>query len=274
MSPNYDGTKIKDDPFRILQYLKVKVDKGDEPSRERAASVKEMMSETELPRGSVHNYLTNTLAPLKLVTVVTSIPQSGAASDKQLWAITTRGYEWVEGLDDATLPTVTTSEAIETAREAREQASNAKSVADKTSASVGELSDNLDKHHRRIESVSDGQDSLQSEISDIKNNLADIRECANDPDPSLTNDIEKIEEHLNTLDSQMKNLSEKVQTHHQELHGPHDSNAGTGLIEDIDRLDGKVTDAKVTLNDRQRQVAYIGAFAVVAVVIAFIGIIV
>ena len=259
MCADFDGTEIKEDPLRILQYLKKRFDQGN------PASVKQIMDETGLGRGSVHNYLTGTLGPERLAGVYETIPQSGAAADKQLWTVTDIGYNWLEELDPVDLPqTIGTSEAVETARDARELASDAKGVANAVSERVGSLTDdldeisgNLDSQRARINDVTDGQDSLHNEVSTLADDLEKTQTDTTQQYNELTEDLNEITEQVEELSEDLEYYTQVAMANKENLVGTENDESG---------VRGSVNDLDSTVNRWRKITIGTGAIAVVAVI--------
>ena len=123
MKIDHGDITIDDNSLSILRLLRDRRDTGpatDGGTAVHGAKTKEMVETTDLSRGSVHYRVTTKLQPKGLVEVIGTEQGNGAVEDAQIWGLTEKGQEWIDSLNTEDLPpAAASSEAAETAREAR-----------------------------------------------------------------------------------------------------------------------------------------------------------
>ena len=207
MAPTYGDIEIKPKPMTILQLLA----RERESSGKRDVLVRDIMAETGMARGSVHNYIHGTLSPADLVHVTGSEPQSGAASDANRWAITDSGYEWLQGLTtDDLAPIEASGEAVKRADRAIEIAGEARSIAEEAEERYGPLNDYAHQLERGFE---DAHRDLMSDVEDLDNDL----NTADEQIDALNEQIEKLRNEARRAHVTARRAGRADQTVYREL---------------------------------------------------------
>lgn len=272
MTTTFDGKTIKQDPMTIMQLLAQRAEcaeRGECDGPEVAVS--EMMDETDLSRGSIYNYLTNTLQPLGLAGVYDTRPTAGAAEDAKLWAITKTGYQWLSDLDpDDLAPAVASGDAVEKARKAHKIASDAQSAANRSSKRVSDLNDRYNEQvdsitsdlstlSNRINNLSDmaaDEDAMKSELADLSADLDDVRTSTEKLREEHQDEISNLRRRLETTESRTEDLDAIVR-------GEFDDENDNGHY-------GRVRTLESELQRAQRRVFATGAIAILALLMAVI----
>jgi hypothetical protein len=280
MTATFEGKEIKQDPLIIMQLLARRAERAERGEYDGPeVAVSDMMGETDLGRGSVYNYLTNTLQPLGLAGIYDTKPTAGAAEDAKLWAITQTGYRWLNDLDpDNLAPAIASGEAVEKARDARNIASNAQSAANRSSERVDDLDDRISTHidtatddldtlDDRISDVASDQEAIRSDLSDFHNGLSgdldDVRSLATQPDQGLVSDVDDLLDRLDTTESRAEDLDSIVRGKFDE----ENDNGHYGLVR---ALDQDLSDAETQIETLERRLWAVSAVAVAAVILVII----
>lgn len=199
MSVEYEGERIKQAPLTILRLL-ARHAESDGPNR---VLVRDIIDETDLSRGSIYNYLNNTLEPLGLATVVATKPTRGSAKDAKYWRITQDGHDWLTSLTPEDLPaTEASGKAVEIATEARSEARNANETISDLASDTRITIENLDEEYR------DNFDALHNAINGIFGDIAEIRQqidavdaAAHRTDQDIARSLRPIHQRLGVVEN-------------------------------------------------------------------------
>lgn len=265
MTATFEENEIRNGPLTILQILARQV----ENDGDNKVLVRELMSETDLSRGSVHNYLTGTLEPNGLVTTTGTKSTPGAAEDANFWGVTQTGYDWVASLGPNELaPVEASGQAFETARKAREIASNARSTAedadDQVTSLDGKVENHVDDLDERISSLNDDTEKLRSTLEDIRSSSADRNDELAEDLNDLVDEIDNIDERVNNINDFAAETRELANKNKTSLVG---SETDTGLINDVSVLEN-------SLNQLQRYTIGTGAIAFLALLFAVLALLI
>lgn len=260
MSPEYEGTEIKQAPLMILQLLARRVDDDDN----NKVLVRDMMDETNLSRGSIYNYLNNTLAPLDLAGIVGTKSTPGAASDAKFWGITQEGYEWVTSLGpDDLAPAEASGEAVRRAEQAVEIANDARATAE---GQADSLNEEISKIRTNADTAFTTQkrdiDRLEDNLDELRESAKQIQAVANEPNQALAREIRRLDQDIDQLYSDLWALDTDL------LGDPNDEN-DPGTI-------GMHRESIETINEayetQQQRIRLLTGIAIGAVILAVIAI--
>lgn len=261
MTATYDEQEIKDGPLTILQLMARRIQNNGD----NKILVRDMMAETELSRGSVHNYLTGTLRPLGLVDTTGTKPTPGAAEDAKYWGLTQSGYDWVTSLGpDELAPVEASGQAFETAKKARDIAVDARSTADSTNDQLTDLRDEFEVHI----------DNLESDLSSLDSATDELRTKLDRESSNRDEEYEEVRGKLADLDKDIGNLQGETRELREYMLGDTGDNGKTGLDESVRSNTQSIEDTVIRVGDNEKRVVIVGAFTVVAIILALLGIII
>lgn len=265
MTAEYEGNEVKQPPLTILQLLARRVD--DDGNNK--VLVRDMMDETNLSRGSIYNYLNNTLAPLGLAGITGSKSTPGAASDAKYWGITQEGYDWVTSLGpDDLAPVEASSEAVKRAERAVEIANDARATAEELDDQIDALSKTTADLETNTESafnnLKDRIDSVDNDLDELHDTINRTQSTANEPDQTLARDIR----HLST---DIEDLREHIWNLDIAMRGDPNDDTDQGITGD---LRYSIETLNETHSDQQRRIRLLTALSTGAVILAVIAIVV
>jgi len=262
MTATYEDERIKQAPLTILRLLARRAE-SDSPDR---VLVRDIIDETDLSRGSIYNYLNNTLEPLGLATVVATQPTRGSAADAKYWSITDEGHSWISSLNPEDLPASEASgKAVEIATEARSEARNANETISDLANDTRITIENLDEEYR------DNFDALHNAINGIFGDIAEIRQqidavdaAAHRTDQRTARDLRTIHRRLNAVESRAWNLDVI-------LRGDPNDPDDVGLITGHRNMADDLTHAEDRLDTAETRTLVVGAVAALALLVAIVA---
>lgn len=262
MTPEYEGTEIKQAPLTILQLLARRV----EDNEENKVLVRDMMEETELSRGSIYNYLDNTLAPLDLAGITGTKSTPGAAADAKYWGITREGYNWLQDLSPNDLA------PVEASGEAVEQAERAVEIANDTRATVERIDDQIDTLKEEISKTRADTDSEIGSVSDnidrLENNLNKLHKQVNENRATATEPNQELAREIRRLDKDIERLYADLWTLDTDLRGNPDDDSDPGAVGANQRNIEAVKEAHEAQHRRIRILTAIATGALILGIIA------
>lgn len=270
MSPSYQGNELKQAPVSILQLLARRVGNEDE----NKVLVRDIMDETNLSRGSVHNYLRNTLEPLDLIGTAGTKSTPGAAADAQYWGITQEGYNWVTSLsEDDLAPVEASGEAVKRADRAVEIANEARSTAESQEERVEKAHDEIEQMGKRADHILDNQ---AGQINDLHNDLDDIRDTAQSAHTVASRPDQTLYREIYRVDQQLRHVYNLHLTEVHKLTGDPDNEDDVGRVGKIEQSIKSQNKAHTTLEDEvtaiERRSRWLAGIATGAVILAVIAI--
>jgi DNA-binding transcriptional regulator GbsR (MarR family) len=260
--PSVNGQEISQKPLTILQLMARREENGER------TKVADIMEETELSRGSVHNFIKNTLADAGLVIRTNTEPQRGGVPDAQIWGLTVDGYEFLESLDPSDYaPVVTSSEAVKKSSDARSMASEARSTADQAAKSVSKIEDQVESIERstaKASAVDKEIDSLKHKIRNLDNSLSDAERL----DQRVLRDLRELHEQVDRMDNYVYDLG--VTFYGDPENEDDDGHRGriTNVESKVSEVGNEVSEMKKEIEQWRHRTLYIGLIAVLAFVAA------